>query len=67
MNLDKENNYLSSLLKKIKNKKIKVTIIGVGYVGLPLVFEVSKKFKTFAYDKNKNRIRFLKRKLDNNN
>lgn len=67
MNLNKENNYLSSLLKKIKNRKIKVAIIGIGYVGLPLVFEVSKKFKTFAYDKNKNRIKFLKRNLDNNN
>ena len=42
---------------KIENKKI--AIIGLGYVGLPLAIEFSKKYKVFGFDINQNRIREL--------
>lgn len=38
------------------NDNIKVSIVGLGYVGLPLAIEVGKKFKTVGFDINKTRI-----------
>jgi len=38
---------------KISNTRI--AIVGLGYVGLPLAVEFSKKIKTIEYDINKKR------------
>jgi len=46
------------------NKNTKIAIIGLGYVGLPLFLEMSKKFKTIGYDKNKKKINDLKNSKD---
>ena len=43
---------------------IKVCIIGLGYVGLPILINLSKKFKPIGYDINKQRIRDLKKGKD---
>ena len=52
-------------LKNIMRKKnTKVSIIGVGYVGLPLALAFSKKFKTIGFDLNKDRINDIKLKID---
>ena len=49
----------------IKNsKKLNVTIFGLGYVGLPLLLEMSKKFRTIGFDKNKKKIFELKKNID---
>jgi len=40
---------------------INVCVIGLGYVGLPILINLSKKFKTIGYDINKKRIKDLKR------
>lgn len=48
-------------------KKIKLTIIGMGYVGLPLAINFGKKINTFGFDNSRLRINFLKKKIDNNN
>ena len=41
----------AELLKKIENRKIKVGVIGLGYVGLPLAVEKAKAgFKTVGFD-----------------
>ena len=37
-------------------KKIKIGVIGLGYVGLPLAVCLSKKFEVKGFDINKNRI-----------
>ena len=37
-------------------KKKNITIIGLGYVGLPLLIELSKKFSVTCFDINKNKI-----------
>ena len=42
-------------------KKYKISIIGLGYVGLPLAVEFSKKFKTIGFDINSERISQLKK------
>ena len=37
-------------------KNDKISIIGLGYVGLPLAVEFSKKYSTVGYDISKNRV-----------
>ena len=44
--------------------KNKIAIIGLGYVGLPLAIEFSKKYQVVAYDKNYNRISELQNGYD---
>jgi UDP-N-acetyl-D-glucosamine/UDP-N-acetyl-D-galactosamine dehydrogenase len=44
--------------------KIKIAIIGLGYVGLPLAVEFGKKFNTLGFDINVNRISELSKGLD---
>ena len=46
-------------------KKFEICIIGLGYVGLPLAIEFSKKFKTIGYDIDLNRVSELKKYVDN--
>jgi len=43
-------------------KKKNICVVGLGYVGLPLALEASKKFNVFAYDNNKKIISNLKKK-----
>lgn len=42
----------------------KITILGLGYVGLPLAVEFAKKFKVVGFDIDKNRIRELNSGVD---
>jgi UDP-N-acetyl-D-galactosamine dehydrogenase len=52
-------------LKKLKAlKDSKIALIGVGYVGLPLAVEFSKKYPTVGFDINKNRIQELREAVD---
>lgn len=44
--------------------KIKIGIIGLGYVGLPLAVEFAKKYNTYGFDINVNRINELKKAID---
>ncbi|WP_042683474.1 nucleotide sugar dehydrogenase [Anaerosalibacter massiliensis] len=46
-----------SLLNKIKNKEEKISIIGLGYVGLPLAVEFAKKYDVIGYDLNKEKLK----------
>ena len=48
----KNNNFIST----VKKKRLKIGVIGLGYVGLPLAIEFSKKYLTVGFDKNKNRL-----------
>ena len=52
---------------KLKIKKAKICVIGLGYIGLPLYTELSKKFDSLGYDINKKRILELKNCYDRNN
>ncbi len=51
----------------MKKSKIKIGIFGLGYVGLPLALEFSKKYEVFAFDINKERIKSLKNGSDTTN
>ena len=47
--------------------RLNIGVIGLGYVGLPLAIELSKKYSTFGYDKSLRRILELKNGNDKNN
>ena len=44
-----------------------ISIIGLGYVGLPLAIEFGKKFSTIGYDIDLTRIKELKKQIDRTN
>ena len=46
--------------------KIKPCIIGLGYVGLPVILNLSKKFKCLGFDVDKKRVTTLKKNIDIN-
>ena len=46
---------------------IKPSVIGLGYVGLPVFVRLKKKYKTIGYDKNTLRIKYLDQYRDINN
>ena len=64
-----------NLVTKIKHKEnypydfngLKISIIGLGYVGLPLAVEFSKISNVVGYDNNPQRIRELKKGFDKTN
>jgi UDP-N-acetyl-D-glucosamine dehydrogenase len=51
------------LYSKIKKKKFSVCIIGLGYVGLPLSLQFSKKVKVVGVDIDKNKINLLEKNI----
>ena len=47
----------AELLKKINEKKIRVGVVGLGYVGLPLAVEKAKAgFHTIGFDVQKEKV-----------
>ena len=53
------------MIKKLTSKS-KISIIGMGYVGLPLAHKLSAYFKVFGFDINEKRINQLKKNNDVN-
>ena len=41
---------------EIKSQDFKISVVGLGYVGLPLAVLFAKKFKTFGFDVNRTRV-----------
>ena len=54
-------------MNMIDIKTAKISIIGLGYVGLPLAVEFGKKYQTIGFDINNRRIDALKRDEDHTN
>ena len=48
-------------------KEYKIGIIGLGYVGLPLALEFSKRYKVIGFDTNKSRVNNLLLNIDHTN
>lgn len=48
----------------IKNNQAKIGVIGLGYVGLPIAIEFSKKFSVIGFDIKERTIELLKQKID---
>ena len=46
---------------------MKVSVIGLGYVGLPLALALSKYFNVVGFDKDIQRVKNLNKRKDSNN
>src|SRR3954453_2273286 len=54
------NGSVNGLLQKIEDRSAQVVVIGVGYVGLPLVVELARAgFRVTGYDKDREKVRLL--------
>ena len=51
----------------MKNYKIKIAILGIGYVGLPLLVSLNKYFDCIGFDIDKSKIKNLKKYNDKSN
>ena len=51
----------------MKNNKIKIAIVGVGYVGLPIALKFGEFFDTIGFDINEKKIDNLNKNIDSNN
>lgn len=58
---------LMSLYEKIISRKECISVIGLGYVGLPIAVEFSKKVKVIGFDINAEKIDNYKRGIDATN
>lgn len=56
-----------SLYEKILNKQEKISLIGLGYVGMPIAVAFAKKADVIGYDLNKNKIEQYKNGIDPTN
>ncbi len=50
--------------QEILNKKAKIALIGLGYVGLPIALAFAKKVKVIGFDINKKRVDMMKNGID---
>ena len=60
-------NIKKSIVNFFKNEKTNISVVGLGYVGLPLALALGKHFKVIGYDYNKERINQLLNCIDINN
>lgn len=56
-----------SVYKKLINKECKLSLIGLGYVGMPIAVAFSKKVNVIGYDVNKKKIELYKNGIDPTN
>lgn len=52
------------MYKDVLNKKKKVSVIGLGYVGLPIALEFAKKVSVIGFDINESRIKQMQKHID---
>lgn len=51
---------VDKLIAKFETKTAKIAVVGLGYVGLPLIFALYKKFKVIGFDIDEHKISCLK-------
>ena len=57
----------NSIYNKLIQKEATLAVIGLGYVGLPIALEFSKKIKVIGFDINQERVDLMKNKIDPSN
>jgi UDP-N-acetyl-D-galactosamine dehydrogenase len=55
------------MFKKLVNKETKLSVIGLGYVGLPIALEFAKKIKVIGFDIKSDRVEMMKKGIDPSN
>jgi UDP-N-acetyl-D-galactosamine dehydrogenase len=56
-----------SLYEDIINRREKIAVVGLGYVGMPLAVAFAKKVEVIGFDLNKNKIELYKSGMDPTN
>jgi UDP-N-acetyl-D-glucosamine/UDP-N-acetyl-D-galactosamine dehydrogenase len=56
-----------NIYQPLLDKKAKLAVIGLGYVGLPIALEFAKKLSVTGYDINENRIALMRNNIDPSN
>ncbi len=52
------------MYQELLDKKNKLAVIGLGYVGLPIALEFAKKIKVIGFDINADRVKMMQNKID---
>jgi UDP-N-acetyl-D-galactosamine dehydrogenase len=52
------------MIDKLRKKQAKISVIGLGYVGLPVALEFAKNFSVIGFDINAERIALMRRGID---
>jgi UDP-N-acetyl-D-galactosamine dehydrogenase len=52
------------IYQDLSDKKAKLAVIGLGYVGLPIALEFAKKFSVIGFDINHKRVELMKHGID---
>lgn len=55
---------MKTLYDKLKDKEVKIAVIGLGYVGLPIALEFARKMKVVGFDISEHRVEMMKRHED---
>src|SRR6266513_1672441 len=55
------------MYRELVDKKKKLAVIGLGYVGLPIALEFAKKISVIGFDINAKRIEMMKQGIDPSN
>ena len=55
------------MYKKLVNRETKLSVIGLGYVGLPIALEFAKKIKVVGFDIKPERVELMKKGIDPSN
>ena len=63
-NNQKNSTAKADIFQKLASKKAKLAVVGLGYVGLPLAIEFSKRFSVIGYDINDSRIKMMNLGID---
>jgi len=52
------------MLEALRKKEKKISLIGLGYVGLPIALEFAKNFSVIGFDINEERVALMKKAID---
>ena len=52
------------MYNKLVNKKAKLALVGLGYVGLPIALEFAKKISVIGFDINEERLAMMRQGVD---
>ena len=55
------------MYQELVDRKAKLAVIGLGYVGLPIALEFAKKISVIGFDINADRIELMKKAVDPSN
>jgi UDP-N-acetyl-D-galactosamine dehydrogenase len=55
------------MYRELLDKKVKMAVIGLGYVGLPIALEFAKKISVIGFDLKDDRIKLMKKGIDPSN